>query len=91
VGVEVWAHWQTGLTPTQNAYGALVYTAAGLNAQIVAAVLVMALVVAARLLVGKTDRVRRNSFDHTKLLAWYGAAQGLVGLVLIHGFPRAVA
>jgi cytochrome c oxidase subunit I+III len=91
IGVEIWGHWQTGLTPTQSAYGAMVYTAAGLSGQVAAAVLLMALVTAARLIVRRTDKVRRNSFDHTKLLAWYCVAQGLLGLVLIHGFPRAVA
>jgi cytochrome c oxidase subunit I+III len=69
----------------------MVYAAGGLSGQVAAAVLLMALVAAARMIVGRTDRVRRNTFDHTKLLAWYCAAQGLVGLVLIHGFPRAAA
>src|SRR5690606_32866427 len=27
VGLEIWSHWQTGLTPTQSAYGAMVYMA----------------------------------------------------------------
>jgi cytochrome c oxidase subunit I+III len=90
VAVEVWGHWRTGLVPTGSAYGAMVYMAALLAGQIVAAIVLMALFTAARLLAGKTDRERRNSFDHTAQLAYYAVAQSLFGLVLVHGFPRLV-
>jgi cytochrome c oxidase subunit I+III len=88
VALDAWGHWQTGLVPTDSAYAAMVYTATGLTGQVAAAVLLMVLFTAARLVVGRTDRERRNSFDHTALLAYYCAAQGLFGLLLIHGFPR---
>jgi len=61
-----------------------------LAAQVVAAVVFMGLFIVARLVADRTDRERRNSFDHTALLAWYAAAQTLLGLVLVHGFPRLV-
>jgi cytochrome c oxidase subunit I+III len=89
--VEIRGHWQTGLRPESNAYGAMVYLAAFLALQVFAAVLVMAVLCAARTLFRRLDRARRNTFDYLKLLAWYGAAQTLFGLVLVHGFPRLVA
>jgi cytochrome c oxidase subunit I+III len=51
-------------------------------------VLIMSLFTVARYAAGKLDSVRRLSFDNTALLGWYGAGQGLLGLVLVHGFPR---
>ena len=44
----------------------------------------------ARYLTGRLDRERRVSFDNGALLYYYTAAQILVGLVLVHGFPRMV-
>jgi cytochrome c oxidase subunit I+III len=90
VALEFVTHWQSGLRPEATAYGAMVYLAALLAAQVVAAVAIMGLFTVARLVVGRTDRERRNSFDYTMLLAYYAAAQTLLGLVLIHGFPRLV-
>jgi cytochrome c oxidase subunit I+III len=90
VAVEIVAHWQSGLRPDATAYGAMVYLAGLLAAQVVAAVVFMGLFTVARLVAGRTDRERRNSFDHTALLAYYAAAQTLLGLVLVHGFPRLV-
>jgi cytochrome c oxidase subunit I+III len=90
VTVEIAAHWQSGLRPQATAYGAMVYLAGVLAAQVVAVVVFMGLFIVARLVAGRTDRERRNSFDHTALLAWYAAAQTLLGLALVHGFPRLV-
>jgi cytochrome c oxidase subunit I+III len=89
--VEIWAHWESGLRPTDSAYAAIVYFAAFLALQVFIAVLFMALLLAARAVAGRLDRERRNSFDYMAMLAWYGAAQTLVGLLLVHGFPRLVA
>ena len=88
VGAELWGHWQTGLRAPDSAYAAIVYMAPLLTGQIAVAVLLMAGFVVARLILGKVDRERRNSFDHVAILAWYGAAQGLLALLLVHGFPR---
>jgi cytochrome c oxidase subunit I+III len=90
VVIETWGHWESGLVPTESAYGAIVYMAPFLTGQVAAAVLIMAGFTVARLLTGRTDRERRNSFDHTAILAYYGVAQGLFGLLLVHGFPRVV-
>jgi hypothetical protein len=37
------------------------------------------------------DNVRRVTFDNARLFWHYTVAQTLVGLVLVHGFPRLVA
>jgi cytochrome c oxidase subunit I+III len=91
VAVEIVSHWQSGVRPEATAYGAMVYLAGLLAAQVVAAVVLMGLFTVARLVAGRTDRARRNSFDHTALLAYYAAAQTLLGLALVHGFPRLIS
>jgi cytochrome c oxidase subunit I+III len=89
VGVEIFGHWQGGLRPTDSSYGAMVYMAGVLTAQIAVAVLIMAGFQLARHYTGRLDCVRKAGLEATMLLACYGAAQGLVGLLLVHGFPRA--
>ncbi|MBO6719441.1 MAG: cytochrome c oxidase subunit I [Rhizobiaceae bacterium] len=88
VALNIWSHWQTGLRPTDNAYGAMVYMASVLDAQLVAAVVILLLVAVARHLTGRLDRVRRVVFENAGLLSAYAAAQMLFGLLLVHGFPR---
>jgi cytochrome c oxidase subunit I+III len=90
VAVEIVGHWQTGLRATANSYSAMVYMASALTAQVVAAVVIMSLFTGARYATGKLDRQRRVTFDNTALLAVYAAGQGLVGVGLIHGFPRLI-
>ncbi|BBK35957.1 cytochrome c oxidase subunit I [Allostella sp. ATCC 35155] len=91
VATEILGHIEMGLEPQATAYAAMVFLAGALAGQVVAAVLVMALFVAARILCARTDRERRNSFDHTLQLARYAVGQSLFGLLLVHGFPRLVA
>ena len=86
--VEVYGHWQSGLRPTESVYGAMVYMAGFLTAEIVAATTVMSLYTLVRHFAGKLDRTRRATFQCTTLLFYYAAAQGLFGLLLVHGFPR---
>jgi cytochrome c oxidase subunit I+III len=44
----------------------------------------------ARHLAGKLDAVRRVTYDSYALLYHYAVAQSLLGLGLIHGFPRLI-
>jgi cytochrome c oxidase subunit I+III len=88
VGIETYAHWRSGLRPGENSYGAMVYLAIVLTGQLVAAVAVMSVFALARLFTGKLDAQRRVSFESAALLAYYTAAQGLLGILLIYGFPR---
>ena len=90
VALELYSHWQTGLTPTMNSYGAMVYMQSVINGQLALALIILGGFAVARYFAGKLDRERRVSFDNGALLYYYAAAQALVGLVLIHGFPRMV-
>ncbi|MCT7373985.1 cytochrome c oxidase subunit I [Chelativorans salis] len=88
VALEMLGHWQSGLRPTESAYGAMVYMQSALNGQLAFTLFIMSGFAIARLLTGKLDHVRRVSFDNLAVLYYYVAAQLLVGLLLIHGFPR---
>ena len=68
--------------------GACVYTILALQAFFVATVAIMALYTIARWWAGKLDSVRRSTFDNTMLFWHYATAQGLVGVLVVHGFPR---
>jgi cytochrome c oxidase subunit I+III len=88
LAVELAGHWKAGVRPQVSSYAALVYLAAFLQLEVVAALVVMASFVLARLIARRLDDVRSVTFDNTALLWHYAAAQGLLGLLLVHGFPR---
>jgi cytochrome c oxidase subunit I+III len=90
LGIAFYDLWQTGLRPTQHAYGATVYAILGYQGLHMAALLVMACFVLARSLSGLLDALRCASFDNTRLLWYYTVGQGLVALATIHLFPRLV-
>jgi cytochrome c oxidase subunit I+III len=90
VYLEIWCHWQTGLRPSASSYGAMVYMAGVLTGQLIFAVVIMSLFVIARHFTGKLDRVRSATLENTGLLVYYTVAQALVGLLVIHGFPRMI-
>ncbi len=54
--VEILGQWSTGLRPGQNAYGALVYMASFLNAELVFAVVIMGLFTLVRFATGRSTR-----------------------------------
>jgi cytochrome c oxidase subunit I+III len=88
LAIETAGHWQSGLRPQVSGYAAMVYLAAFLQFELVAALIVMALFLLARLVAGRVDGVRRVTFDNTALLWHYTVGQGVLGLLLVHGFPR---
>ncbi|WP_265518669.1 cytochrome c oxidase subunit I [Nitratireductor luteus] len=88
IALEILGHWGTGLRPTENAYGALVYMQSALSGQLAFAIFIMSGFAVARAVTGRLDRVRRVSFDNCAVLYYYAALQLVVGLLLIHGFPR---
>ncbi|WP_425409836.1 cytochrome c oxidase subunit I [Hyphococcus sp.] len=90
MGAEFYGHWQSGLRPQSSSYAAMVYMAGVLSSQIVLATIIMSLFVTARFFAGKLDAVRCAGLENTMLLVWYVSAQSLVGLFLIHGFPRMI-
>jgi cytochrome c oxidase subunit I+III len=81
---------QSGLEPTQSSYGAVVYMVAALQSQYVLVLTIVAGYVLARSWRGMLGRTRRVTFDNAMLLWHYAVAQGMVGLLLVHAFPRIV-
>jgi cytochrome c oxidase subunit I+III len=88
IATEIAGHWSAGLRPHDNSYGAMVYLGGALSAQLVFAVFIMSLFAVARHFAGRLDRVRRASLETTSLLLYYTVGQAILGLVLVHGFPR---
>ncbi|MEP1597096.1 MAG: cytochrome ubiquinol oxidase subunit I, partial [Hyphomonas sp.] len=88
LGLEFQGHWAQGLRPQSSSYAAMVYLDIILSAQIMLAILIMCFYCIARILVGKLDRIRVASLENTSLLLYYLVGQALLGLLLIHGFPR---
>jgi cytochrome c oxidase subunit I+III len=86
--IDLRAQWQTGLSPSAHAYGAAVYAILSLQIFFVLTTLIMGPYTIARWLAGKLDSVRRTTFDNTMLFWYYTVGQGLVGLLVVHGFPR---
>ncbi|MHB0770955.1 cytochrome c oxidase subunit I [Bradyrhizobium sp. 5.13L] len=85
---DVSGHWRTGLRPDTDAHGAMVYMAAFLQTQLTLPVLAMAAFAVARSVAGRLDTERRVVFDNFRLFYHYTAGQSLLGLLLVHGFPR---
>ena len=89
--LDLAGHWRSGLRPQSSGYAAMIHANAVLQAQIVAAVVVIALFAIARLVAGRLDRSRRAVFEVMTLLWLYALGQAAFGLLLTHGFPRLVA
>ncbi len=90
LGVEIVAHWETGLRANGSSYGAMVYLASFLQLQLVLPLVIMMGFVLARWLAGRLNSLRRVTFDNLHLFWQYSVGQGLFGLLLVHGFPRLV-
>jgi cytochrome c oxidase subunit I+III len=86
--VEGVTQWQAGVDPANSSHDAMVFMAVILSAELVVAVVIMSGFAIARHFTGKLDRIRWASLENTQLLIYYTAAQALIGLVLVHGFPR---
>jgi cytochrome c oxidase subunit I+III len=91
LATEAWGHWRSGLRPDADAHAAMVFMASFLQLQLTGALVVMTAFAIARCLLGRLDRERRVVFDNLSLLWHYSVAQGLLGLLLVHGFPRVAA
>lgn len=87
LGNEVFAHWRAGLRPADSSYGAMVYMASVLQAQIVFAFAIMAAFTAAKLLTGRLIGQNRATPLNVALFGKYVVWQGAAGLLLVHGFP----
>jgi cytochrome c oxidase subunit I+III len=85
---EIFGQWSSGLHPMASSYGALVYIMIVLEGQLAAAALIMGFYTVARSVAGKLTPVRRATYDNTVLFWHYTVGQGLVSLLVVHGFPR---
>ncbi|WP_129241172.1 cbb3-type cytochrome c oxidase subunit I [Achromobacter veterisilvae] len=88
VGLEMYAHWRTGLRPQASAYAASVYAVLGLQSLSVAVSILMGVFSLARSLAGRLTATRRACLDNMAILWQYAVAQGVLGLGLLHVFPR---
>ncbi|KFB10140.1 cytochrome c oxidase subunit I [Nitratireductor basaltis] len=88
VALEIFAQYQSGLRPGENSYGAMVYMGSVINVQVAFVTLIMIGFCVARYYRGMLDRARRVTIENAAILFYYTVAQLLLGLVLIHGFPR---
>ncbi len=89
-GVEGYGQWETGLRPQDSGYAAAVYAIIGWQGLLVVVLCFMGLFTVARSLAGRLTQDRRASFDSTMIIWHYTVAQGLIGLALIHCFPRSL-
>jgi cytochrome c oxidase subunit I+III len=76
-----------GAPPDEHAYAAVMYTLLALQALHVVLLVLMIGYTLVRATAGKLDSVRRTTFDNTRLMLHYTAAQGVLG-VLIMNAPR---
>jgi heme/copper-type cytochrome/quinol oxidase subunit 3 len=82
---------QRAVSPSASSHDALVGLFLGLEGFLAATVVLLALDLVALASAGRLGLDRRALFDSTSLLWHYTVAQSLVGLALLHGFPRWVA
>jgi cytochrome c oxidase subunit I+III len=85
---DLYAQLGSRLRPSDSGYAATVYAFIALQGQYVIALVLMGVFVLARSAARKLDGVRRQTFDCTMLLWHYSVTQGLVGLAIVHLFPR---
>jgi cytochrome c oxidase subunit I+III len=88
--LEFLAPWTIGLRPDASSYAAMVYLNLLLQFQLGLALIVMAGFVLVRSVCRRLDTSRRVTFDNLALLHHYAIGQGLLGMLIIHGFPRLV-
>ncbi|MBK9134403.1 MAG: cbb3-type cytochrome c oxidase subunit I [Betaproteobacteria bacterium] len=81
---------QHDVSPSASSHGAAVWMFIMLEGFFVAVAVTMAVFAVARALARRLDGQRRVVFDNVRLWWHYTVAQSLVGLVLVHGFPRLV-
>jgi cytochrome c oxidase subunit I+III len=87
-GADLWSWHHAGIRPSEHAYGAVVYAVLAWQGLHVAVLLIMAGYTLARSWCGLLDATRRVTVDNTRLFWHYMAAQGVIGILLVHGASR---
>jgi cytochrome c oxidase subunit I+III len=88
---DIAALWQAGLRPSVHAHAAVSYALMVWQGTHVVVAAIMAGYLVARCWAGMIDGTRRLSFDNVMLFWLYTVGQGVVGIALLHGFPRLLA
>jgi cytochrome c oxidase subunit I+III len=86
--IDLLGLWNSGIRPTTHAFGAAAFANQFWQGFHAAVLLTMALYLAARILAGLVDPLRRVTFDNVRIFWFYSVAQALAGLALTHLFPR---
>ena len=86
--VDAVSLWRSGLRPDDSSYGAAAYTFLVLQGVAAATAILMGFYTLARSAAGLLTAARRVTFENTELLWHYAVAQGIVALLIVHGFPR---
>jgi len=89
-GLELHGHWAHGLRPQASAYAAAVYAVSGLQAFFALIAMMLGAFTVARSVAGRLSYTRRACYHATMMMWHYTVAQGLLGLGLVHAFPRLV-
>jgi cytochrome c oxidase subunit I+III len=74
----------TGMSPTAHGYAATAYTLVSWQGLHAALLTCMGLYTLAREACGHIDATRRNTFDNTRIMWYFCAAQAIVGLLVIN-------
>jgi cytochrome c oxidase subunit I+III len=86
-GANLYAFIGTSLRPQAHGFGATSYTLVAWQGLHVVLLTFMAAYTLARHWAGLLDGTRRNTFDNTRLMWYFSAAQALIGLLIAHS-PR---
>jgi cytochrome c oxidase subunit I+III len=85
--VNFQALWEAGLRPEAHAYAATAYTMLAWQGLHAALLTLMTTYTLVRRWAGLLSPTHRNTFDNTRIMGYYSAAQALVALAVLHA-PR---
>jgi heme/copper-type cytochrome/quinol oxidase subunit 3 len=77
--------------PTESGYGAIVWSVLSVQGFEIVAAIVLTCFAIVRRVAKRVDAKRRNVFDNARIFWHYIVAQHVVGIVVLYGFPAAVA
>ena len=86
-GASLHALWATNLRPGLHGFAAVSYTVVAWQGLHAVLLTMMGGYTLARMWARRLDAQRRNTFDNTRILWMYCAAQGLIALGVLHA-PR---
>jgi cytochrome c oxidase subunit I+III len=88
ITLEIQGQLAAGVVPSASGYSAVVFALASWQGFFGAVLTLMALYTVARSMTGRLNAVRRSTYDNMQLFWHYTVAQGVIALLVVHGFPR---